>query len=336
MKIDIIYTYVDSTDEEWVKRNCKFRTIYKKTGLNDYNKCVKLLDTIDNDEYMNNFQVSKYDSSLNELKYSIRSLEMYFKDYINNIYIVTNNGKLPSFLKKRDNLIPILYSDLVGHDTYNSIVIESNLHKIKGLGEYYLYLNDDLFLFNKIKLDDFLNNDKQIYYYETNFVIKSYHLLNDLFNEFSMSFMEDVINVSNSNKYTNNILGVKDFKHLAHCPRIFKKTMVYDFCNIFSDEIKNLNLKLFRTETDFSFITAYAHFYRKHGKLKINNNYDTLLYFYTDNIKVNNFINKICNLEINKNTKFMSILDGRAKSDKDENIVQILEKKFNVKSSYEV
>src|SRR5699024_5379711 len=42
--------------------------------------------------------------------------------------------------------------------TFNSRVIELNIHKIEGLSENFIYLNDDTFIIDDVKQEDFFKN----------------------------------------------------------------------------------------------------------------------------------------------------------------------------------
>ena len=99
MIIDIVYTYVDINDKDWQNEK---RFFSQKEGL------LK-------DKYINQFN-----SNLEEIRYSLRSLDVYFKNKYRNIYFVTNNGKLPHFVKKQKHLIPIHYKTLLNCPSFNS------------------------------------------------------------------------------------------------------------------------------------------------------------------------------------------------------------------------
>ena len=61
-KIDVVYTWVDHENETWQKE--KEQHTKKKNFSNN---------------------IARFDSSLNELKYSLRSLDLYFSKYIHKI-----------------------------------------------------------------------------------------------------------------------------------------------------------------------------------------------------------------------------------------------------------
>lgn|GEM_PF-4920031 len=128
-RLDIVYTWVDDNDPLWQAKRRRFApenpTADAEHGARFVNK--------------------------NELLFSLRSLFRYFKG-VGKVFLVTD-GQIPDFIGEfRGKVIIVSHAeimeDVVAQPTFNSHVIESCLHKINGLGEHYLYLNDD-FLFAK-------------------------------------------------------------------------------------------------------------------------------------------------------------------------------------------
>mgnify|MGYP003649856153 CR=1 FL=1 len=82
-----------------------------------------------------------------EIYYSIRSLKKY-ASWVNRIYIVTN-CEVPQRILNLGVVVVShedIFPDLNCLPNFNSRAIESCLHKIEGLSEYFLYLNDDFIL----------------------------------------------------------------------------------------------------------------------------------------------------------------------------------------------
>lgn len=87
-----------------------------------------------------------------ELRWSLRSLDRY-APWINKVHIVTN-GQVPTWLNvnhKRINIVTHqeIFPDTSVLPTYNSHAIELFLHRIPGLAEHFLAMNDDFFLGHK-------------------------------------------------------------------------------------------------------------------------------------------------------------------------------------------
>lgn len=92
-----------------------------------------------------------------ELRYSLRSLEVY-APWVNRIFIVTDN-QVPSWLNTVNAKIRIVdHTEFIPNEylpTFSSRPIEAFLHRIPGLGEHYVYLNDDFFLAAPCGKNDF-------------------------------------------------------------------------------------------------------------------------------------------------------------------------------------
>lgn len=94
-----------------------------------------------------------------ELRFSMRSLEN-FAPWIRRVYLVTD-GQHPAWLNLEHPKITIVdHKDFIPSEylpTFNSHVIESFLHRLPGLAEHYVYLNDDVFLARPTVKSDFFS-----------------------------------------------------------------------------------------------------------------------------------------------------------------------------------
>jgi hypothetical protein len=96
---------------------------------------------------------------VNEIEFCVKSILKYAK-YVRNIYIVTDN-QIPDFLKDTEKAkkdfpnVSIVDHKVIfeGYErylpTFNSLPIETLLHRIPGLSEHYVSFNDDFFLINE-------------------------------------------------------------------------------------------------------------------------------------------------------------------------------------------
>ena len=136
--IDVVYTWVDNSDPLWIER---FEAARAEAGLLASDSAAPF----------------RY-ASRDELLYSLRSLH-HFVDFVGHVYIVTDS-QVPSWL---DTTVPgltvvdhrELFDDEDRTPTFNSHAIESKLHRIPGLSEHYLYVNDDVFFGRRISPSDF-------------------------------------------------------------------------------------------------------------------------------------------------------------------------------------
>jgi hypothetical protein len=136
--IDLVYTWVDGADPEWLKA---------------YEKAKQEIDP-----HFKNNSMARY-TDHEELRYSLRSIEMY-APWVRNIYIVSA-GQRPKWLKDvKGGRVQIIdhkdiFTDPKALPVFNSHAIESQLHHIEGLSEHYMYLNDDMFFAKPTKPEDF-------------------------------------------------------------------------------------------------------------------------------------------------------------------------------------
>ncbi|WP_232050381.1 stealth family protein [Actinoplanes sp. OR16] len=139
--IDVVYTWVDGGDPAWQRR---------KNRALDGNPWVSRI----NAQAAND---SRY-ASRDELRYSLRALHC-FAPWVRRIFLVTDD-QVPAWLDLTDPRITLvghqeIFGDTGTLPTFNSQAIESRLHRIPGLAEHFLYLNDDVILGRPITPDLF-------------------------------------------------------------------------------------------------------------------------------------------------------------------------------------
>ncbi|WP_052359553.1 stealth family protein [Actinoplanes friuliensis] len=139
--IDVVYTWVDGGDPAWQAR--KAAALARNTWLSEASK----LSTND----------SRF-LSRDELRYSLRALHC-FAPWVRRIFLVTDD-QVPAWLDTSHPQITVVshrevFGDTGTLPTFNSQAIESRLHRIPGLSEHFLYLNDDVFLGRPVSPDLF-------------------------------------------------------------------------------------------------------------------------------------------------------------------------------------
>ncbi|XP_071441865.1 N-acetylglucosamine-1-phosphotransferase subunits alpha/beta [Hetaerina americana] len=106
---------------------------------------------------LDDFSPSRFDDK-EELRYSLRSVEQ-FAPWIRHIWLVTN-GQIPYWINlEHPRLTLVSHSEIFPNKshlpTFGSPAIESHLHRIPGLSEKFLYLNDDMLFGKEVWPDDF-------------------------------------------------------------------------------------------------------------------------------------------------------------------------------------
>ncbi|XP_004675811.1 PREDICTED: N-acetylglucosamine-1-phosphotransferase subunits alpha/beta [Condylura cristata] len=98
-----------------------------------------------------------------ELRYSLRSIARH-APWVRNIFIVTN-GQIPSWLNLDNPRVTIvthqdIFQNLSHLPTFSSPAIESHIHRIEGLSQKFIYLNDDVMFGKDVWPDDFYSHSK--------------------------------------------------------------------------------------------------------------------------------------------------------------------------------
>lgn len=138
--IDIVYLWVDGNDPKWqAKRNRFIGNIVENSSVNCEGR------------YSNN----------DELKYSLRSIELYIP-WIRNIFIVTDN-QIPEWLDTSNPKIRIIdHKEIMPPESlpcFNSCLIEHFIYRIPGLSEHFLYANDDTYINKTLTPNDFFTKE---------------------------------------------------------------------------------------------------------------------------------------------------------------------------------
>ncbi|MFS9437756.1 stealth family protein [Streptococcus sobrinus] len=138
-EIDFVVTWVDGQDPAWLKTKSKYEPATSVT-------------TKESDSE-NRYRV------VNSFRYWFRSVEKY-APWVNKIFFVTY-GHVPDWLDtSHPKLCLVRHEDYIPKDylpTFNSNVIELNLHRISDLSEHFVLFSDDMILNQPLKPDDFFH-----------------------------------------------------------------------------------------------------------------------------------------------------------------------------------
>ena len=131
-KIDIVVLWVDGNDKEWLKEKNKYLNIKGDAKVNRFRDCENL-------------------------QYLFRGIEK-FAPWVNKVFFVTW-GHLPKWLDtSNDKIVIVKHEEFIPKEylpTFNSNVIEMNLHRIEKLSEKFILFNDDIFILKELKPEDF-------------------------------------------------------------------------------------------------------------------------------------------------------------------------------------
>lgn len=139
--IDFVVAWVDGSDPEWQKKKEKY--------IED---CQKKNPDVGGEK---RFKDTGF------FKYWFRAVEKY-APWVNKIYLLTD-GQVPKFLNvNHPKLVLINHRDIIEEKylpTFNSSAICLSVGKIPGLSNNFVFFNDDMFLINRTKENDFFKNN---------------------------------------------------------------------------------------------------------------------------------------------------------------------------------
>ena len=255
-KIDLVYTWVDSSDANWQKKKADFEV---SNGLEP-------------DKLINRYRCN------DELKYSLRSVEKY-APWVNHIYIITDN-QIPDWLNADNPKVTIVdHKEIIPAEalpTYNSIAIEMCIDNIPNLSEYFLYSNDDCY---------FADYVESLFFYKKD----GYPIC-----RFRKKIKDPSKNykswVENSQKLIKNKFNKKFTDYPHHGIDAYRKSDIKKCKDIFNDKIKEIISHHFRDVADCERVLyLYYACAIKHGHYKRISRIDSDLPFFT---KIKNFITK--------------------------------------------
>jgi len=251
MEIDAVVTWVDCSDQDW------------------FNKFIENARKVGNKKSPNFRRFGNF----GELELCLRSIRK-FAPWIRTIFLLTDDQR-PSWLSDQimtDLGIKLVFhrdvlpSDVVKLPTFNSSVIEANLHRIPDLSENFLYFNDDTCLGRPINKSDFIADSKKFKVYVD---LRSYRLVNGGADNRGDSFWRKSITRAHS-------LMVKEFgKSLPymsnHQATMMNKKSCQKTWKLFEKDLKKSGKEQFRKGAKYplNFILLSQMVGEKNGKLKI-------------------------------------------------------------------
>ncbi|ELP84136.1 capsular polysaccharide phosphotransferase, putative [Entamoeba invadens IP1] len=243
-RIDVVWSWVNGTDPNWLESLKK---------------------------YVTDFDPYRYRNT-DTLVYSMRGVYKYLP-YVKNYFIVTAN-QVPDFLDAPYNLTSFILVknnitlEIVPHSqiiekkflpVFNSEAIETSLHKIKNLGECFIYLNDDVFFNKPTPPDYFVKNGKLQVHVERSapeVVLEKKSLVHSC--------------ISHSNRLVNKFFKKPEntrHRFMSHTAHFFKKSISYEVEKAFWDEFENTRSKRTRAwqTTNWSYMVGVYEVIKGYG-----------------------------------------------------------------------
>ncbi len=342
-KIDFVLPWVDATDATWQRKKRSYKDEIACYNENDHGE-LRYRDT-------------------QTLKYVLRSIEQNCPWY-GKIVILTEGHK-PSWI---DSSHPKI--EFVSHDefyfyqehlpTFNSTSIEMNLVNLENISEKFVYLNDDLIIWNSVGKERFFKDELPVDFLIHGLVPRNklYQLLRD--NSTWVKSLNNMIELINEH-FSPEQLYMKGKKYLFHSsygkigkfrnalllyfwkkyflflhwhhPQPFRKRTLKEVHSLYHMQMMECSKNRFRNENDLSqYLYRYYHLAKG----------DFFPFFHDDGFYLNiksytSLKHGLAHLE-ERNPNFVSIYDNYD-SDEEEILaflIQFLEKRFPNKASFEL
>ncbi|RHZ86594.1 hypothetical protein Glove_48g72 [Diversispora epigaea] len=240
-KFDMLYTWVNGSDQ----RHREMRKKYRKVR--------------DRENWYRDFD---------ELRYSVRSIEKYFKRFINKIWIITtdydNNDdeiQTPSWLntswRDSDPRVELIrhseiFNDVSVLPTFNSLAIESQMMNNPKLKDKIIYFNDDMFMGKDLAPSDFWT---PLYGYK-------FHIQHDLTVPIQHGrYSGEWFSLYHTNMLLCKRFGYRKRAYVAHSVHVLSKSILKEISEEWAKEFHTTSSHRFRyMDPDIHTTFMFAHY----------------------------------------------------------------------------
>jgi hypothetical protein len=235
--IDIVYTWVDGDDPVWRARRDRH------------------LDHIDmSARHTESASDARYQTR-DELRYSLRSVEKY-ADFVRRIYIVTDRQRPDWLVDDNDRIRVVDHTEIFPSDeflpTFNSHAIESTLHRIDGLSEHYLYMNDDFFFGRRVNPNSFFMGNGIAYHFLSRALIPRGDVA-------PQTKPVDAAAI-NGRALIEETFGVTPTQKFKHAPYPQLRTVQFELEKMFVQEVAKTSASRVRSPTDLAMASSLHHY----------------------------------------------------------------------------
>jgi len=228
--IDVVYAWVDGDDPVWQEKKDRLRAQLEGRAASFHPASVA----------QGRFR------SRDEIRYSLRSLQM-FAPWVRNVYIVTDD-QVPEWLDTSAHRLRVVdHRELfegAALPTFNSHVISSYLHRIDGLSEHFLYLNDDVLFGRSVGPQHFFTPAGQARVFPST--------TRRPFGEASADHAPQVNVAHNIRRILEREYGVTISRAVQHTPVALLRSELVRLEEMFAEEYATTRCNQFRSEADIA------------------------------------------------------------------------------------
>ena len=233
--VDVVYTWVDGDDEEWLAaRDARITAMGGTPSARAGG-------------------ASRY-RSRDELRYSMRSIHL-FAPWVRRIHLVTA-GQVPSWLDTSHDRVRVVdHRDILPASalpTFSSHAIETRLHAVPDLAEHFVYVNDDVFLGRPRRKEHFFTPGGQFGAFVAD------HRAVGLPGTDDRPYLTAA---HNNRRVLAEAFGVTLTHTMMHSPHPQRRTTLEEIAARFPDEVERTTHAPFRSASDLSLLSSFAQSY---------------------------------------------------------------------------
>ena len=233
--VDVVYTWVDGDDEEWLAARDERLIGLGATPSERASGAARY-------------------RSRDELRYSMRSLHL-FAPWVRRIHLVTA-GQVPAWLDTSDERIRLVdHRDLLPAEalpTFSSHAIETRLHAVPDLADHFIYVNDDVFLGRPRRPEHFFAPGGQYAAFVAD------HRAVGLPGTDDRPYLTAA---QNNRRVLADAFGVTLTNTMMHSPHPQRRRTLEEISARFAVDVERTTLAPFRSETDLSLLSSLAQNY---------------------------------------------------------------------------
>ena len=227
--IDLVFTWVNSDDPDWQKLYQEHSPEVVRDGTS----------------------LSRFHSR-DELKYALRSWDAH-APFIRHVFVVSNCAP-PAWLDiDNERITWVPHEDILPASalpTFSSHAIETSLHKIPGLADFFIYSNDDFLLTRDAYPEDF--------YFSSGIAkvrLEPYGMVNGSPTDGHADYLNGA---RNANKLIEDDLGISTTMLVTHSPQPLRKDVMQELEAKFGQDLNRTAHNKFRAVDDVA-LTGYLH-----------------------------------------------------------------------------
>lgn len=232
--IDMVFSWVDGTDVEFQRARARRMKSYVVGDGDDHAARFRQID---------------------ELRYALRSVYA-FAPWVRRIFVVSDSAR-PAWLADHPMVTVVrseeIFADPLVLPTHNSHAIETQLHRIPGLSEHFLYSNDDMFFGRPVRPSMFFSPGGVTRFVEADTRIGLGPASED------RSGFENAARVNRA--LLERKFGVTITRHLEHCAVPLRKTVLAELELEFRADFDRTAASRFRSSTDVSVTNSLYHYF---------------------------------------------------------------------------